>query len=402
METKRFIELKRFMHQSCIPMTRIVSDTTAVGDEDFKESYTKNFLAVCGYVAAVNKTGLPALKYPMPAWDEFSAALLEAKASALEWTNNIVANLKSLPHDILQKNENMMDLFDEAILLCTKLTENPRPSRIKELCDTIDDLLLTINSIQKKLANTLKILTEYHNSLPTQAKKLQLLANQSLKTKEVDEKKVEELRNLVSTASSEISSLNAAIAGMSIAIASSVFISVVAVAAAGPLGCLSFIFTGAVVGVSIAYIVIDSQKIKNLKEQINMTQNSMDEYTQDISTLKLLADGYNNLAKQAIEMENCMQFIISAWNAMRIDIQAIKSEIEHAQDLWTKQEWTDMQKDFEVATGLWKQFIEKTNLYDLNEVKACDCKLELGMNKDEVKNEVEKSDTIDLIEYLTA
>ena len=402
MKTERFAELKRFMRQSCVPVMRVASNATAVGNEDFKESYTENFLAVCGYVAAVNKTGLPTLKYPVPAWDEFSTALVEAKAAALEWTNNIAANLKALPHDILQKNENMMDLFDEAIQLCAKLTENPRPSRISELNDTIEDLLQVIDSIQKNLANTLNLLTEYHSSLPEQAKKLQSLADKSLEAKEVDDKKVEELRTLISQANSEISSLSAAIAGLGIAIASSVFISVVAIAAAGPLGGLSFIFTGAVIGVSVAYIAIDSTKIKNLKEQIRTTQASMDEYTQDISTLKLLADGFNNLSEQAIKMEECIQFIISAWDAMRDDIQAIKSEIEHSKDLLTEQEWADMQKDFEEATTLWKQFIEKAKLYDLSEVKACNCKLELGMSEEEVKNEVEKSDTIDLIEYLVA
>lgn len=404
MGTERFIELKRLVRHfdARVQQNCAVRRASTIGSENFKESYTKNFLAVCQYVAAVNKSGLPALTNPIPTWDEFSDILVEAKSAALEWTNNVASNLKSLPHDVLKKNEEMTELFNEAIQLCDKLVENPRPTRIKELCDTIDDLLLTIKTIQRRLTTILTLLEEYNNSLPTQAEKLQTLADKSLEAKEVNEKQVEALKLLVSEAKSEISSLTAAIAGLSVAIAAAVIISVVAVAAAGPAGCLSFVFTGIAIGFSVAYIVIDAKKIETLKKQISQTQESMDTYTADAAALQLLADGFKDLATQAVEMEDCVKFIVNAWEAMSNDLLAIKSDVEHAQDLWKEKEWTAMKQDFEEASELWAEFIKKTELYSLDNVQASDCKLELGMSEEAVKAAVEKSGTKDLIEYLTA
>lgn len=404
MKTERFVEMKRFMRlfNARLQQNDMLLHSTTVGSENFKESYTKNFLAVCQYVAAVNKSGLPALVNPVPAWEEFSTLLVEAKAATLEWTNSVAVNLQSLPHSILRKNGEMTKLFDEAIQLCEKLIENPRSSRIEELHDTIDDLLRNIESINSRLTDLLSLLEDYHDSLPVQAEKLQNLADKSLMAKEVDEKKVKELKLLVTKAKAEISSLSAAIAGMSVAIAASILISVVAVATAGPVGCLSFVFTGIVIGTSIAYIVMDAKKIEALKDQISQTQNSMDDYTADAAALQLLADGFNDLAKQAADMEGSVKFIVRAWEAMRNDLQVINSEVKHAQDLWAEQEWAAMKQDFEEAAILWKQFIEKAGLYDLDNVKACNCNLELGMSEEDVKAAVEKNGTIDLIDYLTA
>lgn len=155
-------------------------------------------------------------------------------------------------------------------------------------------------------------------------------------------------------------------------------------------------------GTSIAYIVMDAKKIEALKDQISQTQNSMDDYTADVAALQLLADGFNDLAKQAADMEGSVKFIVRAWEAMRNDLQVINSEVKHAQDLWAEQEWAAMKQDFEEAAILWKQFIEKAGLYDLDNVKACNCNLELGMSEEDVKAAVEKNGTIDLIDYLTA
>lgn len=70
--------------------------------------------------------------------------------------------------------------------------------------------------------------------------------------------KIAELKQLIKNANSEINSLAAAIGGLSVALAASIAISVIAVAAAGPFGMVTWIFTGAIIATSIAFIAIDS------------------------------------------------------------------------------------------------------------------------------------------------
>jgi len=403
MEKVRFAAFKRFMASAAMEEnSHALSGTPIAGGEGFKETYTKNFLAVCQYVAAVNKSELPVLKKKVEHWDEFSDALVEAKSSALEWTNNIAARLKALPNNLLRKDNDMRDLFDQAIGLCDKLVQNPRQTRINELSDTMDDLLTCINSICSELSRTLALLEEYHDSLPFQAEKLQSIADKAMEAKGADEKKIDELKQDISKAKAEISSLSAAIAGLAVSIAASVFISVVAIAAAGPIGGLSLIFTGAAIATATAYIVIDSEKIKSLNAKIKQKQGDMDEYTADVASLQLLADGYKDLAGQVIKMEDCVRFITGAWNAMKNDIQEIKSEIVHAQGLFTAKEWKAMKEDFVDASAHWALFIAKAELFNLDNLKACNCKLELGMSPEEVKSAKEKGGEVDLIEYLTA
>ncbi|MEG0454474.1 hypothetical protein [Bacteroides sp.] len=382
-------------------MTR--SNTAIPGGEVFRENYVNNFIAVCNYIAAVNSTDLPALRKPVAHWNEYSTALINAKQAAIEWTNQIAANLKALPHDLIEKNEGMLSVFNEAVELCDQIIEDPTRKRlVTNLEDCIDDATRNINKMLKELSHVLELLKKYHDSLPNQAAELTKIANLAMADKQVDQNKIAELKQLIKNANSEINSLAAAIGGLSVALAASIAISVIAVAAAGPFGMVTWIFTGAIIATSIAFIAIDSQKIVTLKAKIKANQESMDDYTADVAALQNTADIFDALAKQAIQMEECVQFIVDIWEALGNDLNNIKQDIAKAGDNVGKKEWLEVKNSFIEATALWNTFIEKVALLDLDNVQANTSKLELGMTEEQVKAACERGETKDIIEYLTA
>lgn len=402
MEGTKFNSLKRVLNSvNAVQMTR--SNTAIPGGEVFRENYVNNFIAVCNYIAAVNSTDLPALRKPVAHWNEYSTALINAKQAAIEWTNQIAANLKALPHDLIEKNEGMLSVFNEAVELCDQIIEDPTRKRlVTNLEDCIDDATRNINKMLKELSHVLELLKKYHDSLPNQAAELTKIANWAMADKQVDQNKIAELKQLIKNANSEINSLAAAIGGLSVALAASIAISVIAVAAAGPFGMVTWIFTGAIIATSIAFIAIDSQKIVTLKAKIKANQESMDDYTADVAALQNTADIFDALAKQAIQMEECVQFIVDIWEALGNDLNNIKQDIAKAGDNVGKKEWLEVKNSFIEATALWNTFIEKVALLDLDNVQANTSKLELGMTEEQVKAACERGETKDIIEYLTA
>lgn len=402
MEGTKFNSLKRVLNSvNAVQMTR--SNTAIPGGEVFRENNVNNFIAVCNYIAAVNSTDLPALRKPVAHWNEYSTALINAKQAAIEWTNQIAANLKALPHDLIEKNEGMLSVFNEAIELCDQIIEDPTRKRlVTNLEDCIDDATRNINKMLKELSHVLELLKKYHDSLPNQAAELTKIANLAMADKQVDQNKIAELKQLIKNANSEINSLAAAIGGLSVALAASIAISVIAVAAAGPFGMVTWIFTGAIIATSIAFIAIDSQKIVTLKAKIKANQESMDDYTADVAALQNTADIFDALAKQAIQMEECVQFIVDIWEALGNDLNNIKQDIAKAGDNVGKKEWLEVKNSFIEATALWNTFIEKVALLDLDNVQANTSKLELGMTEEQVKAACERGETKDIIEYLTA
>lgn len=402
MEGTKFNSLKRVLNSvNAVQMTR--SNTAIPGGEVFRENYVNNFIAVCNYIVAVNSTDLPVLRKPVAHWNEYSTALINAKQAAIEWTNQIAANLKALPHDLIEKNEGMLEVFNEAIELCDQIIEDPTRKRlVTNLKDCIDDAKRNIDKMLKELSHVLELLKKYHDSLPNQAAELTKIANLAMADKQVDQNKITELKELIKSANSEINSLAAAIGGLSVALAASIAISVIAVAAAGPFGMVTWIFTGAIIATSIAFIAIDSQKIVTLKAKIKANQESMDDYTADVAALQNTADIFDALAKQAIQMEVCVQFIVDIWEALGNDLNNIKQDIVKAGDNFDKKEWLEVKNNFIEATTMWNSFIEKVALLDLDNVQGNTCKLELGMTEEQVKAACEKGETKDIIEYLTA
>ncbi|WP_320053752.1 hypothetical protein [uncultured Acetobacteroides sp.] len=370
---------------------------------DPHSTYIQNYVQVCNYVSSVNKSELPVLRKAPAHWDEYQKSLIDAKAASIKWVNEIAANLKELPTELMDSNEDVLDLFQKAIDHCDKLIIDPTDEFArKKLKQDINNSLEEIHDLSQKIERVIQRMSEFRDTLPQQAANLQHIADLAMQDEKVDKDKIEELQKKIGEIKSEISSLTGAIVGLSIALGASIILSVVAVAVAGPIGMLTWIFTGAAAAVATTYIVIDSIKLNTLKQEVKALQHDMDDYTADVATLQVVAKTFQELAEQAIAVEDNMKYILDIWKALDYDLTQISKEIEKSGEKYSSQDWAGVKTGFQNATTLWKQFQEEVKLCSLEEMSGNTAKLDIGMSSEEVKQQLDAGKNVELIEYLTA
>jgi hypothetical protein len=365
-------------------------------------TYIQNYVEVCNYVSAVNKTELPVLLKAPAHWDEYQKSLIDAKAASLKWVNEIAANLKELPEELMDSNEEVLNLFQKAIDHCNKLIVDPTDEYTrKKLKQDIDNSLEEIHDLSTKIERVIQRMSDFRDTLPLQAANLKHIADLAMQDEKVDLEKIAELEKKIDEINSEISSLTGAIVGLSIAMGAALIISIVAVAAAGPFGMLTWIFTGAAVAVAATFIAIDSIKLKALKKEVETLQNDMDDYTTDVATLQASAKAFQELADKAVAIDDNLKYILDIWTALENDLAQISKEIEVSGEKYNSDDWTGVKTGFENATVLWNQFQEEVKLCSLEDMCGNTAKLDIGMSSEEVKQQLDAGKNVELIEYLT-
>ncbi|GHT70272.1 hypothetical protein AGMMS50239_38450 [Bacteroidia bacterium] len=387
----------RFINLSKVINTTHVSSI----QDDAHDNYVKNYLAVNAYVAAVNQSKLPVLVHPSAQWADYQDNLISAKTAALDWTNSVAARLCSLPHSIINGDKAVQRLLNDGIARCVDLIKDPTDDYAKnKLSEDIEHSMGEIDGVIGNITTVLELLKKYNSTLPEQADKLQAIVDLAMKDKQVDNDKITALESDIKDMKDEISSLTAAIIALSIADAVAITLSVIAVAAAGPIGMLVWIFTGAVVAVATTIIVLDGIKITALKASIADKQKSMDDYTADVAALKLLSNTFSDLAQQAKAIEDNLSYILTVWQALSNDLSLLRTEFESAEVEFFSDDWTSIKADFQEALSLWEVFIQQVNIYSLDNVKGNTAQLQIGMNAQDVKNAMQDGQDMDIITYL--
>lgn len=370
---------------------------------ELNSTYVQNYVEVCNYVSSVNKSELPVLMNAPAHWDEYQNCMIDAKAASIKWVNEIAANLKELPTELLDSNEDILGLFQKAIDHCNKLIIDPSDEFArKKLKQDIDNSQEEIHDLSQRIERVIQRMSSFRDTLPQQAANLQHIADLAMQDEKVDKDKIKELQTKIGEIKAEISSLTAAIVSLSLAIGAAIILSVVAVAVAGPFGLLAWIFTGAAVAAAAVFIAIDSKKLNILKEQVVTLQNSMDDYTADVATLQVVAKSFQDLADKAIAVEDNMKYILDIWKALDYDLIQISKEIETSGNKYTSHDWTGIKTGFMNATTLWNKFQEDVKLCSLEEMSGNTAKLDIGMSSEEVKQQLDAGRSVELIEYLTA
>jgi len=367
------------------------------------DTYVRNYIDVCNYVSAVNQSKLPVLNIPPAHWTEYETCLVDAKTAAIQWVNEIAARLKALPAELINADEDMLKLFNSVIEQCNYLIKDPTDEHARrKLKKNIDYSLADIRDLAEKLDSIIKRMSSFRDTLPEQARNLQRIADLALEDEKVDKRQIEDLKKQVKDIKTEISKLNDEIAALSIALGAAVVLSVVAVVAVGPIGMVSWIFTGAAVAVSATYIAIDSNKIKSLKTKTKALESDMNDYTNDVAALQLTSQTFSELVEKAQAVENNMKYILDIWKALEYDLTKIAKEIENSGVKYNSEDWKAVKSGFEKVIQLWNQFQKEVQLCNLNDMKGNTAKLEIGMNSAEVEKALKNGQDVELIKYLTA
>lgn len=252
---------------------------------------------------------------------------------------------------------------------------------------------------ESQISGVITTLQSFKESLPRQASNLQSIADAATKDQRADQNQISALSQKIDAANAEIGSLTAAIVGLAIVDGVAIVLGVVAVAVAGPIGLVTWIFLGAAVAVASIYIAIDATKIKALKDEIEADQKSMSSFTADVAALANTAKVFKQFADQAQAIEDNLQRILDAWGALKAEFAVVQNELHTASSDYTQEKWQSVKTDFENALADWNTFVASVGQLNIT-VQGNTAKLQLGMSSAEVQAAMAAGQTTDFMTYI--
>lgn len=362
--------------------------------------YKNNVILVSQYVSGVMNSNLPVLQNPVPDWDTYVTAYLAAKSSAMTWVNTVLVRLNTVPNTIIGFNGAVNNLFQNAIQNADALILNPSDQSARMfLQNDINNALNDMSYFENQINDVISTLQSFKDTLPQQASNLQAIANAAMQDQRADQQQIQALNQKIEAANQEIKSLTSAIIGLAIADGVAVVLGVVAVAVAGPIGMVTWIFLGAAVAVASIYIAIDATKIKALKAEIEEYQKSMTSFTADVAALTNTATVFKQFADQAQAIEANLQQILDAWGTLKSELQLVSNDIAAASGDYTREQWQSVKTDIEHAQSDWNTFVAGVGQLNIS-IQGNTAQLELGMSSTDVQAAVAAGKTSDFITYI--
>lgn len=362
--------------------------------------YVEKLIEINQFMIGILKSEIPAI-YPVPAhMCEYAEQLKIAQASALTWNSTINAHLLSVPKNCIENLNDLKDLFEKAICDVKSLQEDLTSEYVKkQLTNKIGQSKNGIENMIEEVQTLINKLKSFHSDMPAQAKALEQIASLMSEDSKTDVKKVKDLQDAIQNMNDEIKSLTGAIVGLGIADGAAFVLSGLALLA-GPIGMLTWIFTGAAIAVATTVIVLNSIKISNLNETIHNKENEAGEYNTAIATLNEQANMYKDLANQILSLQESLSFMISEWRKIITGLDEIESEILTASNDYDKEDWESVGTDFEQAKQKCEAIIEPIKKLDISNLQGTDAKIEIGMTEEEIKRAMENAKTESIVDYI--
>ena len=364
------------------------------------EVYKSNLIAVNSYVTSVLESSLPTLHKQPANWKLFTQTYLEAESDALTWVNTVLARLDSVPEDVQTYYSDINYIFLDAIDM-TKCMIN-YPARRTMYAGLLNQDLSLINS-KLKLVNsfiqgTVDALTNFQNILPEMAEKLQTIADLSAKEEGVDLDEIDSLKRDVKKLNNDIAQLTATIVALGIADASAIAIGTLATIVAFPLGAFTWLFAGPAVIAASVCIALDAEKIKDDQTNIKKAQNNMDELTQDVASLHLLAQNYKQLSDSSEAIQVNLNEILTVWVLLSNDMNnAIEETQKAVNDAQTCND-LEILEDLTQASKYWEQAYSDAGDLEIT-LSHNDGNFEIGMTQEQVQKAADNGNVVDIVSY---
>lgn len=372
-------------HASCMYETSNHMTFSSTGDSlaqaILPDVYKSNVVMVNSLISSVLDSKLPTLTLPPNNWSEFCKTYIEAQSDALVWVNQVVARLDNVPQDVQSYHQDITNLFDDAISMVKCMVNNPerRSIYVSLLNQDLTIIDNKLNMVFGFVKGTVDALVNFKNILPEMAQRLQNLADLASQEEKVDQQKIAELKKAIDELNNDIRGLTASIVGLGIADAAAISLGTLATIVAFPIGSVVWLFCAPAIAVATTFIILDSLKIKEDKAKIEASQREMDQRTQDVSTLHLLAQNYSELAKSAESVQDNLEQILDNWSELTGDFsESIKNVQEAALDAKNCND-NEIINDLTLANSCWQQAYKDAGSLTIK-LNHSDAVIEIGMS----------------------
>lgn len=370
--------------------------------KDTQNTYKENVLKITLLMSSVVNSNLPPMKITPPDFNQFSESLVKAKASALSWTNGPLSHLLSVPESVRDYNSIITPILQDALTQTGILKDDPNNQSAKRILDfDLKNLSSQMNLIVSSISASVTSIKQFRSTLPSMANELSSIADRAIEDAKADEKQIQELQTKIDNLNKEIDNLTAGIVGLGILDAAAIGIGALGFAMPFPANVAIWIFSGAAIAAATTVIVVDGIKISSDKDQIAAAQGRMDEYTADVSTLKILSNNFDRLSNEVDQIQDNVQAVLNAWLNLESDINAAILDITTATADSKSDSYSKVYDDLEQAVQDWNTtYTEAGSLYI--ELNANTANISVGMSDSEVKKAVSEGETMGVIKYLNS
>ena len=355
---------------------------------DTQVTYKQQVVTVNQWVNGVVRSSLPVFPgSTQPAdWQQY----LDARTSALEasynWVNDVLARLLSVPGEVITYNSEVTQLLADAANQATALQANPGNTAARTaLTQDLQGLQSQLSLVSTFVSGALTQVQNFKDQLPAMSANLTTVANLATADSKVDATKIAQLVADINRLQSEIDGLIAAMVALGIADAAALTLGGIASIVAFPVGLVSWLFMGPIVAVATYELVMDGEKITADKQQIEADQANMDDLTQAVAALNLLANQYAGMVTAAEGVEQGLAAVLTEWQAFEADVAGAINEINTAVADESATNFAAVAADLQQAGAEWTAVYTQAGALEID-LQVNDANLTVGMSAAEVSS----------------
>ena len=363
-------------------------------------TYQQNVATVNNQMVALFQTALPTLVAPPPDYAEFTDAYVKGKAAASTWTNSVMVALLNTPTEVTDYNTEIVGLLTDAQSQANILLLNPaNTTALTCLKKDLHNVSRPLAAVESTILDTLaRVNTFGADTLPTIAYELLDIANRSALDSDADQGQIDALNSEIKSLQADIDQKEAELITMGVMLGVTLIVGVALLYVGAEFVALDCLGMVAAIADTTYTIAMDSIAIKDDMRQISADRASMDQLTQDVSTLSTLANSYANLAEQTTALTTNLQAILSEWQALEADVNQAIADIDDAVFDVSLPDYTATLADINEALTEWnKAYVQAVNLFI--PISYTNAEIQVGMSSEEVQAAMQTSTTIPITDY---
>ncbi|WP_454868487.1 HBL/NHE enterotoxin family protein [Pseudomonas farris] len=326
-------------------------------DQQLANAFNANN-AVMAYVLGIGNTRLPTIS-PSPTWySTFQTAFSNAQIHANGWYP-IAANLVSIPNSIAGYGIAFNVSMSTINSLVKVLQSDPtNASAIAALKSQFSGLISQIRSYTQNAVAVQQTITDFSNTLASDATVLSKAVGDSTKEQQVDQQKIADFKAHIASLQSEISHWQTVETAAAIAAGVAFFAGAVIAIFTFGIGLAFGIVSAAAL---ITTMVIASNKVQALKSQVEADNSNMNAVTQQAASLAVLNDQINALIALSKAASTQIALVLQVWQELEAELNTVLTDLNKCSGNVTDLNLSELQQNLNSANQDWQTLVGLCN-----------------------------------------
>lgn len=230
------------------------------------------------------------------------------------------------------------------------------------LIQNLEDLKEDVGDTKTVVSDLIKSIDDYISHLQSDETFFTDIFQKACKTKEVDEKKLEEFGKRKKELEEEIRRIEKTILGTGIA-------GGVALAAApigffcGPIGIIVGIIVSLAALALLVTAIVESVICEQKRAELTICANQMDDMTRTVESLKDFCDGLDSVITAATTAKGSAQQIMNCWQELEDEMGQIIKGLKDDEEEANKKSYQKIIDEMKTTDAEWEEIVKKAKLY---------------------------------------